>query len=71
VLICCFACFPHSLLQVITAEATADIDKDLARTFPSLKKFAAQEGQDALRRVLQAYAALDPEVRRIQGSSVF
>jgi hypothetical protein len=38
------------------------MDKDLARTFPSLRKFAAAEGQEALGRVLRAYAALDPEV---------
>jgi hypothetical protein len=41
-------------------EAGADIDKDLARTFPTTRRFAGSEGQAALRRVLRAYAALDP-----------
>lgn len=41
-------------------EAGADIQKDLARTFPLTKRFAGAEGQAALRRVLRAYAALDP-----------
>lgn len=44
------------------ADAAADIEKDLGRTFPTLKRFAAAEGQEALRRVLRAYAAYDPEV---------
>lgn len=58
-------CYRHLLarLQPVGEEAAADIDKDLGRTFPTLKRFAAAEGQDALRRVLRAYAALDPEVR--------
>lgn len=54
---------PHPHLQPVGEEAAADIDKDLGRTFPTLKRFAAAEGQEALRRVLRAYAALDPEVR--------
>jgi hypothetical protein len=33
-----------------------------------MKRFAAAEGQEALRRVLLAYAAYDPEVREA-GSS--
>lgn len=47
------------------AEAAADIEKDLARTFPSLRRFASPEGQQALNRVLRAYAAYDPEVGRV------
>jgi hypothetical protein len=52
-----------SVVQPVGAEAAADIDKDLGRTFPSMRRFATAEGQDTLRRVLRAYAALDPEVR--------
>lgn len=49
--------------QSVTDEAASDIEKDLARTFPSMRRFAGQEGQQALRRVLLAYAAYDPEVQ--------
>lgn len=52
-----------SVVQPVGAEAAADIVKDLGRTFPSMRRFATAEGQDTLRRVLRAYAALDPEVR--------
>lgn len=45
----------------------SDIDKDIHRTFPSLRRFAGPAGQDSLRRVLQAYAAYDPEVGYCQG----
>jgi hypothetical protein len=57
------SCFNYPPLQPVGDEAAADIDKDLGRTFPTLKRFAAADGQEALRRVLRAYAALDPEVR--------
>jgi hypothetical protein len=53
------------LLQPVGGEASDDIDKDLGRTFPTTKRFAAAEGQDALRRVLRAYAAFDPEVGQL------
>jgi hypothetical protein len=52
-----------SVVQPVGTEAAADIDKDLGRTFPSMRRFATAEGQDTLRRVLRAYAAFDPEVR--------
>jgi hypothetical protein len=52
-----------SLLQPVSDEAVNDIEKDIARTFPNTRRFAAAEGQEALRRVLHAYAAYDPEVR--------
>lgn len=52
-----------AVLQPVGAEAAADIEKDLDRTFPRTRRFAAAEGQEALRRVLMAYAAFDPEVR--------
>jgi len=44
----------------VTEEAAGDIEKDVARTFPATKRFAGEEGQRALWRVLRAYAALDP-----------
>lgn len=43
-------------------EVSSDIDKDLARTFPSMRRFASRDGLESLRRVLLAYAAYDPEV---------
>ncbi|CBZ51131.1 putative TBC domain-containing protein [Neospora caninum Liverpool] len=42
------------------------IEMDVHRTFPSLP-FFKEEGQTAMRRVLQAYAAFDPEVGYVQG----
>ncbi|KIY93737.1 TBC1 domain family member 1 [Monoraphidium neglectum] len=59
--------FEHLLEVEVGDEAGADIDKDLARTFPTTRRFAGSEGQAALRRVLRAYAALDPEVGYCQG----
>jgi hypothetical protein len=50
------------LTQPVSDEAVNDIEKDIARTFPNTRRFAADEGQEALRRVLHAYAAYDPEV---------
>jgi hypothetical protein len=57
---CC--CCRAYRLQPVSDEAVNDIEKDIARTFPNTRRFAAQEGQEALRRVLHAYAAYDPEV---------
>jgi hypothetical protein len=54
-----FRCIPA---QPVSDEAVNDIEKDIARTFPNTRRFAAAEGQEALRRVLHAYAAYDPEV---------
>ncbi|KAF8055394.1 Tbc1d4 [Scenedesmus sp. PABB004] len=59
--------YEDMLLSPVSAEALGDIDKDLQRTFPSTRRFAAPEGQAALRRVLVAYAAADPEVGYCQG----
>lgn len=59
--------YSANCMQSISDEAASDIDKDLARTFPSMRRFASQEGQEALRRVLLAYAAYDPEVRTVSG----
>lgn len=56
--VCVGAC-----VQPVGAEAAADIEKDLGRTFPATRRFASAEGQETLMRVLRAYAALDPEVR--------
>jgi hypothetical protein len=53
--------------QPLPADAAADIDKDLDRTFPSTVQFDDEEGQQQLRRVLRAYAAYDPDVGYCQG----
>jgi len=53
---------PPRCAQPIGDEAAQDIEKDLSRTFPTTKRFYSAEGQAALRRVLRAYAAFDPEV---------
>ncbi|OEH79440.1 TBC domain-containing protein [Cyclospora cayetanensis] len=42
------------------------IELDVNRTFPSIP-FFKKEGQNALRRVLQAFAVFDPEVGYVQG----
>jgi hypothetical protein len=50
-------------------EAQADIEKDLARTFPRHRRFASLSGQRSLGRVLRAYAAFDVDVGYCQGMS--
>ena len=57
-------------LGAVVREAGEDIEKDLARTFPATRRFAGAEGQAALRRVLRAYAALDPHVGYCQVKGV-
>lgn len=42
------------------------IELDVHRTFPSIP-FFREEGQQALRRVLQAFAIFDPEIGYVQG----
>ncbi|KAL8429216.1 hypothetical protein Efla_006205 [Eimeria flavescens] len=42
------------------------IELDVHRTFPSIP-FFREEGQHALRRILQAFAVFDPEVGYVQG----
>ncbi|KAF6265131.1 rab-GTPase-TBC domain-containing protein [Scenedesmus sp. NREL 46B-D3] len=59
--------YEDMLLTPVNDEAVSDIDKDVARSFPNTRRFAAPEGQEALRRVLHAYAAYDPEVGYCQG----
>eukprot|EP00775_Hariotina_reticulata_P008509 gene8509-8691_t len=59
--------YEDMLLLTPNQEAAADIEKDISRTFPNMKRFATAEGQEALRRVLLAYAAYDPEVGYCQG----
>jgi hypothetical protein len=44
-----------------------DIDKDVPRTFPGMKKFNAEAGKASLRNVLRAYATYDAEVGYCQG----
>lgn len=58
----------QSLLeQELPADVTDTIDKDLARTFPDIRRFTTLEGQAAMGRVLKAYAAYDPEIGYCQG----
>lgn len=56
--------------QELPALAASDISKDIGRTFPSHRRFAGPAGQEALRRVLHAYAAHDPEVAYCQVGAV-
>jgi hypothetical protein len=44
-----------------------EIDKDLHRTFPAYRRVSSPEGQEAMRGVLHAYAAFDPEIGYTQG----
>jgi hypothetical protein len=62
---------PHAdLMTTIEGkEALEAIKKDLARTFPTHKRFGRADGHDALLSVLAAYAAADPEVGYCQGMS--
>eukprot|EP01038_Epipyxis_sp_PR26KG_P006448 gene6448-8870_t len=49
-------------------ERTIDeIERDIDRTFPQHSLFTSSNGQQALRRILQRYAALDPETGYCQG----
>lgn len=58
----------QSLLKMkLPPDVTDTIDKDLARTFPDIRRFTTQEGQDAMGRVLRAYAAYDPDIGYCQG----
>ncbi len=41
---------------------TKQIERDLSRTFPSHIKYRSEEGQEALRRVLEAFCRHKPEV---------
>ncbi|WIA17783.1 hypothetical protein OEZ85_009296 [Tetradesmus obliquus] len=59
--------YEDMLLTPVSDEAVNDIEKDIARTFPATRRFTTAEGQQALRRVLHAYAAYDPEVGYCQG----
>ncbi|KAK9820411.1 hypothetical protein WJX72_010036 [[Myrmecia] bisecta] len=55
------------LLKPIQPETAADIEKDVGRTFPNLRRFSTPEGRRSLEMVLRAYAASDPEVGYCQG----
>lgn len=57
------------LLKTPDADTEGLIERDLARTFPSHQLFRDTQGigQQALRNVLFAYNAIDPEVGYVQG----
>lgn len=59
--------YDELLAQEISLESATDIEKDVARTFPSTKRFNSEQGQSSLRNVLRAYAAYDPEIGYCQG----
>lgn len=67
------AAYKDACLKSCPPEAAAEIEKDLGRTFPNHRRFAAsssaQGGQRALGRVLRAYASFDPEISYCQGMS--
>ncbi|KAI3426937.1 hypothetical protein D9Q98_006881 [Chlorella vulgaris] len=62
-------CRYATLLQIsVGQEAVNDeIERDVGRTFPETAFLAAQSGQQALFRVLRAYALIDMEVGYCQG----
>ncbi|KAL6752645.1 rab-GTPase-TBC domain-containing protein [Haematococcus lacustris] len=64
-----FGAAPYStyLQQALPVEVRSDIKKDCPRTYPSHQRFACPEGRRALRNVLTAYAAYDPDVGYCQG----
>lgn len=49
-------------LKALPTDVEDTISRDLARTFPDMRRFTSVEGQESLGRVLRAYAAYDPEV---------
>ena len=46
----------------ITSTSTEDIEKDLHRSLPEYAGYQSEEGIGALRRVLQAYSFMNPEL---------
>lgn len=59
----------HGSESTLDARTTDEIERDIDRTFPKHTMFEADGGlgQNALRRILQNYAALDTEVGYCQG----
>ena len=45
-----------------TSTSTEDIEKDLHRSLPEYAGYQTEEGIGALRRVLQAYSFMNPEL---------
>ena len=54
-------------LQGMREGVLAEIDKDTHRTFAGHARLSTPAGQNAMLRMLTAYAALDPEVGYTQG----
>eukprot|EP00929_Paragymnodinium_shiwhaense_P002621 TRINITY_DN102923_c0_g1_i1.p1 TRINITY_DN102923_c0_g1~~TRINITY_DN102923_c0_g1_i1.p1 ORF type:complete len:488 (+),score=138.17 TRINITY_DN102923_c0_g1_i1:45-1466(+) len=59
--------FPQLLKDSIPQKTEEEIQRDLHRTFPTHKKFRTAAGQEALRKVLHAYARYSPRVLYCQG----
>ena len=55
------------VMQGVREEVLAEINKDTHRTFPGHARLSTPAGQNAMLRMLAAYAALDPEVGYTQG----
>ena len=54
-----------------TSTSTEDIEKDLHRSLPEYAGYQTEEGIGALRRVLQAYSFMNPELGYCQVRCIF
>lgn len=59
--------YSELLFKDIPKDTLDGISKDVARTYPCIERFACRDGQQAILRVLRAYAAYDPDIGYCQG----